>query len=150
MRNYSRSYNRSKIFKILSLILILGLPLLFYSTYPRLLNAQGAGEVNIVIKNKTYEFSGGITKPDQPITIVLKNKDDIEHGFTSKLLEEFPAEVESRGVLTFGKGIKGVHVAPGAMVRIHFTPTRPGSFSFQCDIHPSMKGELFVLSVEAI
>lgn len=103
-----------------------------------------------MIKNKTYEFSGGITKPDQPVTIVLNNKDSIEHGFTSKLLEEFPAEVEAPGVLTLGKGIKGVHVAPGTTVRIHLTPTRPGSFNFQCDIHPSMKGELFVLSAEAI
>jgi len=29
-----------------------------------------------------------------------------------------------------------------------FTPTAPGRLLFRCDIHPSMKGELLVLTVE--
>lgn len=150
MQIYQRHFISSMAFKVIAPLLIFVLPILLLLIAPSFLKAQGTGEIKIVIRNTTYEFSGGIVKPDQPVTILLQNMDNIEHGFTSKLMEEFFAEVETAGAITFGKGIKGVHIKPGEKVQIHFTPSRPGSFNFQCDIHPSMKGEIFVLSVEAI
>lgn len=150
MQILKNQYNISSTFNRVFPLFIISLPLLFIFIAPSFLKAQGTGEIRIVIRNKTYEFSGGIVKPDQPVTILLQNMDNTEHGFTSKLMEEFSIEVETAGATTFGKGIKGVHIKPGEKVRIHFTPSMPGSFNFQCDIHPSMKGELFVLSVEAV
>ncbi len=150
MQIHQKHFISSTAFKVIDPLLIFGLPFLFLLIVPSFLKAQGTGEIKIVIRNTAYEFSGGIVKPDQPVTIFLQNMDNIEHGFTSKLMEEFSVEVETPGVLTFGRGIKGVHIKPGEKIQIHFTPSRPGSFNFQCDIHPSMKGELFVLSVEAI
>lgn len=150
MQILKNQYNISSIFNRLFSLFIIGLPLLFLFISPPFLTAQGTGDIKIVIRNTAYETTGGIIKPDQPVTITLLNADSIEHGFTSSLMEEFSIQVETSGVLTFGKGIKGVHIAPGANVQIRFTPSRPGSFNFQCDIHPFMKGEIFVLSVEAI
>ncbi len=150
MQIYQRHFIASMAFKVIASLLIFGLPFLFLLIAPSFLKAQGSREIKIVIRNTAYEFSGGIVKPDQPVTIFLQNMDNIEHGFTSKLMEEFSVEVETSGVLTFGRGIRGVHIKPGEKVQIHFTPSRSGSFNFQCDIHPSMKGEIFVLSVEAI
>jgi hypothetical protein len=80
-------------------------------------------------------------------TIVLRNQDKIKHGFTSSLLEEIEVQVESGGVTTYGKGIKGIYIGPGETLQIHLLPNRPGKFSFRCDIHPDMKGELLLLSV---
>ncbi|MFI5305602.1 MAG: cupredoxin domain-containing protein, partial [Nitrospiria bacterium] len=111
---------------------------------------QPSGVVEILIRDSTFEFQGGILKPDQATTIVIHNQDQITHGFTSTLLEDLDVQVESNGVTTFGKGIKGVHIDSGKTVRIHFVPNRPGNFPFRCDLHPNMKGELLILSIESI
>jgi len=108
------------------------------------------GVVEINIRNSTFEFHGGILRPDQPTRIVIHNLDKIKHGFTSTLLAEMDIQVESEGVTTLGKGIKAVHIDPGKTVQIQFLPNRVGRFSFQCDIHPDMKGEFLILSIEAI
>jgi plastocyanin len=33
---------------------------------------------------------------------------------------------------------------------IRFNMTRPGRYEFRCSIHPNMKGELLLLTVEAV
>lgn len=109
---------------------------------------EQSGKVEIVIRNSTYEFQEGILRPNEASTIILRNLDKIQHGFTSSLMEELDFQVETDGATTYGKGIKGVHINPGGTVRLHFIPPRPGIFSFQCDLHPSMKGEVLLLSVE--
>jgi plastocyanin len=131
-------------------LLIIGSSLSIFFLYAIAPAEQQSGKVEIVIRNSTYEFQGGTLRPDESSTIVLRNLDAIEHGFTSTLLEELNVRVETGGVTTFGKGIKGVHINAGQTVLFRFIPTRPGKFSFQCDLHPSMKGELLVLSVGAI
>ncbi|MBI1823324.1 MAG: cupredoxin domain-containing protein [Nitrospirae bacterium] len=111
---------------------------------------QPVGVVQVNIRNSIFEFQGGILKPDQNATIVVHNEDQITHGFTSILLEDFDVQVESNGITTLGKGIKGVHIDSGKTVRIHFVPNRSGKFSFRCDLHPNMKGELLILSITSI
>ena len=106
------------------------------------------GKVEIAIRNSTFEFQGGILKPDVASIIVVRNLDKLQHGFNSSFLQEFDLKVDTDGATIYGKGIKGVHINPGGTVRFRFIPTRPGKFSFQCDLHPTMKGELFVLSVQ--
>ena len=110
--------------------------------------AQQAGErIDIIIQNSSYQFQAKMLRPDQPVTIHLRNLDTIEHGFTSPLLQDVDVRVETAGGTTFGRGIKGVHIPPGKELSIHLTPTRPGQYPFQCDLHPKMKGELLLLSV---
>lgn len=129
---------------------IVCLPSLFLSTFPAFLTAQDkSGKVEIVIRNSTFEFQGGILQPNEPGTIVLRNQDKVKHGFTSPLLQELDVQVEAGDATTYGKGIKGVYINPGQTVQIHFIPNRPVRFSFHCDIHPNMKGELLLLSVGA-
>ena len=106
-----------------------------------------AGTIEIVIRNKTYEFHGGTLRPDQPTEVVLRNQDEMEHGFNSKLFQELEVQVETRDAVTFGKSIKGVHISPGSSISLHFRPTHAGKFRFQCDLHPDMKGELYMLEI---
>jgi hypothetical protein len=115
--------------------------------HPPALDAANEAQVDITIRDYKYEVHAGVIHPDMPVTILIRNRDKVEHGFTSPVLEEFNAQVETGGVTTFGKGIKGIHILPGGEARIHFVPTRSGEFRFQCDIHPTMKGELLMLSV---
>ena len=131
---------------ILSLI---GIACVFIFSARPSAQAQGTTKVEIVIQNSTFEFHGSALQPNVTGTIILRNLDKIKHGFTSPLLEEIDVQVESAGVTTFGKGIRGVHIGPGESLEIHLLPNRPGKFPFNCDIHPNMKGELILLSVGA-
>jgi len=144
MQNHQRTMRVRLVLKsvILSMIVL--------STGFSLLMAREAGKVEIVIRNSTFEFQGGALRPDQAGTLFLSNLDKIRHGFTSPLLEELEVRVESAGGIAYGKGIKGVYINPGETLQIHLTPNRAGSFSFRCDIHPDMKGELLLLSVEGV
>ena len=135
---------------IVFLLTIIAFPLLSISVKWALSADQPSGKVEIVIQNSRYEYQGGILKPDESSTIIVRNADKIRHGFTSTLLENLDLRVETDSVITYGKGIKGVYIEPGGRVRLHFFPTQPGKFTFQCDLHPSMKGELLLLSVGAL
>jgi hypothetical protein len=110
---------------------------------------QENSRVEITIQNSAFEFQGGALRPNLPGVIVLRNQDKVKHGFTSPFLQELEVRVESTGVTTYGKGIKGVYIGPGETLQIHLFPTREGKFTFRCDIHPNMKGELILLSVGA-
>ena len=134
---------------ILVFIGIVSLSFLLLSVRPFRSYGAESAKVEIVIQNSTFEFHGGALQPNVPGIIVLRNLDKIKHGFTSPLLQEIDVQVESAGVTTYGKGIKGVYIGPGETLQIHLLPTRPGKFSFRCDIHPNMKGELILLSVGA-
>jgi len=112
--------------------------------------AAETAKVEIVIRNYTFEFQGGALRPNELGTIVLKNMDKVQHGFTSPFLREQEVQVESAGGIAYGNGIGGVYINPGETLRIHFIPNRPGSFSFRCDLHPNMKGELILLSVQGV
>lgn len=122
----------------------------WFSADVSVLTAAGTGEVKIVIRNYTFEFQGGALRPNEPGTIVLKNMDKVRHGFTSPYLLEQDVQVETAAGISYGKGIAGVYINPGETLQIHFTPNRPGSFSFRCDLHPKMEGELLLLSVQGV
>jgi len=110
---------------------------------------EGA-RVEILIRNYTFEFQKGALQPNEPGTIVLKNVDKVRHGFTSPYLVEQDVQVETAAGISYGKGIAGVYINPGETLEIHFTPNRPGSFPFRCDLHPNMKGEFLLLSVQGV
>lgn len=131
-------------------VLIAVLSLLFLAEDFSVLTALETAKVEIVIRNYTFEFQGGALRPNEPGTLVLKNLDKVQHGFTSPFLAEQDVRVEAAAGTTYGKGIRGVYINPGETLKLQFTPNRPGSFSFRCDIHPNMKGELLLMSVGGV
>jgi len=107
------------------------------------------GTIEVVIRNSSFVYQARILRVDEQAVIVVRNADTIQHGFTSAAIAEFDARVETEGLVTYGKGIKGLYLDPGQEVRIRFTPTRPVKMTFRCDLHPAMKGEIIFLSVGA-
>ena len=114
---------------------------------PSVMVAQDGQTVNIEIRDSQYHVKANILMPEQPVTIVLQNRDKIQHGFTSLQLANLQLEIESSGASTYSRGVQKIHIASGETVRIRFATRGPGSIQFQCDLHPKMKGELLTLSV---
>jgi plastocyanin len=104
--------------------------------------------IDIVIRN--YEFI--LTQPaplrvGMPTAIILRNQDIVRHGFTSPMLPQLNLRVEGEGSTAYGKGMEGFYVDPGKTLVIYLTTERTGSYTFRCDLHPQMKGELFALEI---
>lgn len=105
--------------------------------------------VEITIRDSAFKVESRVLRLQAPIRIVLHNTDKIEHGFTTPGLADVDVRVEAHGVVTYGRGIKGVHVGPGEKAAIIFEPHNVGALKFSCDLHPQMKGELAVLTIGA-
>lgn len=105
--------------------------------------------VDITIRDSAFKVETRVLRLQAPIRIVLRNTDKIEHGFTSPELAEVDVRVEAHGVVTYGRGIKGLYVGPGEQAAIIFEPHNAGALKFSCDLHPQMKGELAVLTIGA-
>lgn len=111
---------------------------------------QGNSEqrIEIVIEDRTFFLAkGGPIRIETPLEIVVENRDNVRHGFASSMLTGLLVSGEDDQIVTYGKGVEGFYVNPGKTLVIRFTTGRPGSFSFHCDIHERMKGELYVLEV---
>ena len=112
--------------------------------------AQQEQRVEIVIRN--YEFQ--LTQPapirlHQPTIIILRNQDIVRHGFASQMLMQLMVQGEGEGIAAYGKGVEGFYVDPGKTLVVRFVPERPGKYSFRCDLHQKMTGELYLLEVPA-
>ncbi len=113
---------------------------------------QTAQERRIEIMIRNYDFmlaQPGPIRLGGPTVIILRNQDIVRHGFTSPVLPSLQLLVEGEGLSAYGKGVEGFYVDPGKTLVIHLTPERAGNYSFRCDLHPQMKGELFLLEVPA-
>lgn len=122
--------------------------------------AKGMGEplskVEITIKDRNHGYETvGFTMPSHDTTIVVRNEDTVTHGFASNLFKGIPVRMEG-GVEVRGKNFKSFHVEPGKTMTLQFAtmPTRfdpatGGAESLRhalwCDIHPEVKGELYVI-----
>ncbi len=124
--------------------------------------AQAAGmgalpsKVEIIIKDRQHGYeTTGFTMPSQETIIVVRNQDSVTHGFASKLFKDIPVKVEG-GSEVRGKQFKAFHVDAGKTMTLRFA-TAPSNFdpatggaesvrhALWCDIHPEVKGELFVI-----
>lgn len=124
--------------------------------------AQAAGmgappsKVEIIIKDRQHGYeTAGFTMPSQDTIIVIRNQDSVTHGFASKLFKDIPVKVEG-GTEVRGKQFKAFHVDAGKTMTLRFA-TAPSNFdpmtggaesvrhALWCDIHPEVKGELFVI-----
>lgn len=113
--------------------------------------AGGQGEQVVEVTIKDYRF---ITRQaplqlNVPMLITIKNEDDVRHDFGSAVFQRTMTKAESNGVIAYGRGIEGVHLDPKRNVAIRFTMENPGRYEFRCSIHPTMRGELLLLSVSA-
>jgi plastocyanin len=111
-----------------------------------------AQEQRIDITIRNYEFQLSQPAPirlHQPTFIILRNQDIVRHGFASPMLMHLMVQGEGEGVAAYGKGVEGFYVDAGKTLVIRFVPERPGNYSFKCDLHPQMKGELYLLEVPA-
>lgn len=117
--------------------------------------AQAAGDpmkIEIVIKDKAYKVTGH-TMPGELTTILIKNEDTVEHGFTSPLLFDVPVKMEGEGVYLKGKGVRAYHIRAGKSITLTFTKgstkdVETQRLPFWCDMHPDMKGEVYIVETK--
>ena len=135
---------RSRLALVLSMTCALG----WGSAEPLL--SQTEQVVEVTIKNFTFSTKQGILHLGLPTVIKVKNEDAERHDFGSTMFEGIPTAVEKDGTIIYGRGIGGVYLDPKRDATIRFNMSRPGRHEFRCSIHPNMKGELLLLSVEAV
>ncbi len=81
------------------------------------------------------------------MVLVVRNEDPIPHGFSSPMFAGLPVTIEAGGIEVFGRGIDGLHVAPGQTAVIRLTHAQQAKMTFRCDLHPNLEGELYLLDV---
>ena len=107
-------------------------------------------QVEVTIKDFTFVTKQVPLKLNMPILISIRNEDQVRHDFGSPVFQGSLTEVESDGVISYGRGVHGVFLNPTRDAMIRFSIDRPGRYEFRCSIHPNMKGELLLLNVEAV
>jgi len=114
--------------------------------------AQSLPEQRIEIVIRDYDFQvlkPAPVQPGLPTVIILRNQDIVRHGFYSAMFQGILVQGEGEGVAAYGKGVEGFYVDPGKTLVLRFNNQRVGKYSFRCDLHPNMKGEVYVMEVPA-
>jgi plastocyanin len=106
--------------------------------------------VEVVIRDFKFVTKQGALRLGLPTVIKVVNEDAERHDFGSSMFEGIPTAVEKDGVTVYGRGIGGMYLDAKRDATIRFNMTRPGRYEFRCSIHPNMKGELLLLTVEAV
>lgn len=112
--------------------------------------AQGVSEQRIEIYMKDFDFQFVLPtpiKPGLPTVLIIRNEGKVRHGFYSPMFAGILVRGESEGVVTYGKGVEGFYVDPGKKLVVLLASQPAGSYAFGCDIHPSMKGEMYVMEI---
>ena len=112
--------------------------------------SQSEQTVEVVIKDSTFITKQNVLRLGLPTTITIKNEDSQRHDFGSTMFEGILTKIEKDGVSVYGRGISGVMLDAKRDAVIRFNMERPGRHTFRCSIHPNMKGELLLLSAEAV
>jgi plastocyanin len=112
--------------------------------------AQSEQVVEVTIKDFQFITKQGALRLGLPTTITIRNEDAERHDFGSTMFEGLLTRVERDGVVVYGHGVGGVMLDPKREASIRFDMSRPGRYEFRCSIHQHMKGELLLLSVEAV
>lgn len=112
--------------------------------------SQSEQAVEVVIKDSTFITKQNVLRLGLPTTITIKNEDSQRHDFGSTMFEGIPTKIEKDGVIVYGRGLGGVMLDAKRDAVIRFNMERPGRHTFRCSIHPDMKGELLLLSAEAV
>jgi hypothetical protein len=118
--------------------------------YGATLWAQPEQVVEVTIKDFRFVTKQSSLRLGFPTVIKVRNEDAERHDFGSTMFEGIPTQIERDGVVVYGRGIGGVFLDPKHDATIRFDMTRPGRHVFRCSIHPTMSGELLLLSAEAV
>jgi plastocyanin len=112
--------------------------------------SQSEQTVEVIIKEYTFLTKQSVLRLGLPTTITIRNEDAVRHDFGSTMFEGIPTKIDKDGVSVYGRGIGGVMLDAKRDAVIRFNMERPGRHTFRCSIHPDMKGELLLLSAEAV
>ncbi|MBK9307142.1 MAG: cupredoxin domain-containing protein [Nitrospira sp.] len=115
-----------------------------------ILGAQSEQVVDVTIKDYRFVTKQSTLRLGFPTVIKVRNGDSDRHDFSSTMFEGIPTQIEKDGVVVYGRGVGGVFLGPKQEATIRFDMTRPGRHVFRCSIHPTMNGELLLLSAEAV
>ena len=118
--------------------------------YGSVLLAQSEQVVDVTIKDSRFLTKQNPLRLGFPTVIKVRNEDAERHDFSSTMFEGIPTQIEKDGVIVYGRGVGGVMLDPKRDATIRFDKTRPGRHVFRCSIHPTMSGELLLLSAEAV
>ena len=118
--------------------------------YGTALQAQSDQVVEVTIKDFRFITKQSPLRLGFPTIIKVRNEDAERHDFGSTMFEGIPTQIEKDGVIVYGRGVGGVLLDPKHDATIRFDMTRPGRHVFRCSIHPTMSGELLLLSAEAV
>ncbi|MBH0190705.1 MAG: hypothetical protein HP492_02825 [Nitrospira sp.] len=130
--------------------LIFGLPGVMEREGDAAAEAQSEQVVEVTIKDYKFVTKQGPLRLGLPTVIKVRNEDAERHDFGSTMFEGLSVKVEKDGVIVYGRGVGGVFLDPKREAAIRFDLTRPGRHEFRCSIHPTMNGELLILSTEAV
>ena len=118
--------------------------------YGTALVAQTEQVVEVTIKDFRFVTKQSPLRLGFPTVINVRNEDAERHDFSSTMFEGIPTQIEKDGVIVYGRGVGGVFLDAKQGATIRFDMTRPGRHVFRCSIHPTMSGELLLLSAEAV
>ena len=113
-------------------------------------SAQFLQEVHVTIEGYTFRTTQTPLQLNTETIIYIKNMDNVRHDFGSQMFLNTLTHVESNGVVTYGKGVEGAYLDAGQEASIRLILDHPGRFQFQCSIHKEMKGEILLLTVDAV
>lgn len=130
--------------------LIFGLPGVMEREGDAAAEAQSEQVVEVTIKDYKFLTKQSPLRLGLPTVIKVRNEDAERHDFGSTMFEGLSVKVEKDGVIVYGRGVGGVLLDPKREAAIRFDLTRPGRHQFRCSIHPTMNGELLILSTEAV
>lgn len=135
--------------QLLAILAVLVGPVSIVQTAAQDLSAQEQ-RVEIVIRDSQFLLTQpGPVRLHMPTVVIIRNQDIIRHGFTSTVLANLLVNGEGEGIATYGRGIDGFYVDAGKSLIVRFTMEKSGNYRFRCDLHPQMKGELFLFDVPA-
>jgi plastocyanin len=112
--------------------------------------AQSEQVVEVTIKDYKFVTKQGPLRLGLPTVIKVRNEDAERHDFGSTMFEGLSVKIEKDGVIVYGRGLSGVFLDPKRDAVVRFDLTRPGRHEFRCSIHPTMSGELLIMSTEAV
>jgi hypothetical protein len=107
-------------------------------------------KIEVTMKDKEFHVEGH-TLPGALTAIVIRNRDNVTHGFISNLFKQVRVRKEGEAEeVTTKKGTKSFHVDPGKVVTLYFTkghsPERETiQYPFWCDIHDNMRDEFLIV-----
>jgi len=112
--------------------------------------AQVQQDVHVTIQDYTFHTTQMPLQLHTDTFIYIKNLDEVRHDFGSTMFLNTLTHIDNNGVVAYGKGLEGAYLDPGKEAVIHLVIDKPGRFQFQCSIHKDMKGEILLLTVDAV